>query len=75
MTPRTVTLYAGLSLIKNKIFRRYLSQENIEFISHRTQTIDQMNKKELKKLAGCDFCQMLSKYEKERIRAERIKND
>jgi hypothetical protein len=34
-----------------------------------------MNKKELKKLSGRDFCQTLPKYEKEEIKAESIKND
>lgn len=60
------------SSIKNKIFPKIKKPPPL---SHRTQTIDQMNKKELKKLPGRDFCQTLPKYEKEKIKAERIKND
>ena len=59
-------------LIKNRIFTKIKKKTPL---SHRTQTIDMMNKKELKKLANRDFCQTLPKYEKEKIKAERIKND
>lgn len=66
-------------IIKNRVFTRIqkkiqLSKNKIP-LSHRTQTIDGMNKKELKKLANRDFCQLLPEYEKEKIDAEHIKND
>jgi hypothetical protein len=66
------TLTVEKSSIKNRISPKIKKKIPL---SHRSQTIDQMNKKELKKLVGCDFCQSLTKYEKEKIKAERIKND
>jgi hypothetical protein len=67
-----ILLKAQEPTIKNRIFTKINKKIPL---SHRTQTIDGMNKKELKKLANRDFCQLLPEYEKEKIDAEHIKND